>query len=277
MARLNDITASRGNRLLLGLALAAGAVAAVLVFVALSSNDDSGGTVSSGPTTSVVVAVQDINAGTVISSDMVKTVEVGADQLIGGAVTDTSLVVGEAARVKIYAGEQFATGKVGAENETEGVSGVIPPGKRGIAISIDEVTAVGGLLLPGNKVDIVATFVIEEGPGIPADYDLWRTVTILQGVEVISVAREAQEPRPVDRSSADTADSTTSGQLPDEVDKQPDARTVTVALDPGQVQQLISAQEIAVKVWLSLLPFGDSGGVDLPSYEVLVAEENVNN
>jgi len=274
MARLNEITASRGNRLLLGLALAAGAVAAVLVFVALSSNDDGGRTVSGGPTTSVVVAAQDIDAGTEITSDMVTVSEINSDAVISGAATDSSVVVGQVARVDILKSEQIASARVGVENDTEGVSGVIPQGKRGVAISIDEVTAVGGLLLPGNKVDIIATFVIEEGPGIPPGYDLWRTQTILQGVEVISVAQTAQEPLPVDSTS--TADSTTSGQLPDEVDEQPDAGTVTVALDPAQVQQLISAQEIAEMVWTSLRPYGDSAPVDIAAYEVLVADETIN-
>jgi len=275
MARLSEMTATRGNRLLLALALAAGAVAAVLVFVALSSDDGGGGTVSGGGTTGVVTATQYIDAGTEITSDMVSTSEIADDLVVSGAATDTSVVVGQVARVDILQGEQLATAKVGVENETEGVSGVIAPGLRGVAISIDEVTAVGGLLLPGNKVDIVATFVIEEGPGIPEGYDLWRTQTILQGVEVISVAQSALEPLPVDSSSdtEGTVDSTTSGQLPDEVDEQPDAGTVTVALNPAQVQQLISAQEIAEKVWTSLRPYGDSASVEIPPYEVLVADE----
>jgi pilus assembly protein CpaB len=268
------MTSSRGNRLLLGLALAAGAVAAVLVFVALSSDSDSGGTVSGG-TTAVVVASQDINAGTEITDNMIKVSEVSDDLVVSGAETDTSLVVGQVARVDMLQGEQVAAAKIGVENETEGVSGVIPPGKRGIALSIDEVTAVGGLLLPGNKVDIVATYVIEEGPGIPANYDLWRTQTILQDVEVISVAQEAQEPLPVDDAEG-TATTTTSGELPEDVEEQPDAGTVTVALDPGQVQLLISAQEIAERVWASLRPYGEGAAVELQPYDQLVADENIN-
>jgi len=254
MARLNEITASRGNRLLLGLALAAGAVAAVLVFVALSSNDDGGGTVSGGATTSVVVAAQDINAGTIISAELVKSIEVPQDQLISGAVTDTTVVVGEAARVKIYAGEQVATGKVGAENTTEGISGVVPLGMRGFAVSVDQVTAVDGLLLPGNRVDVYMSVYWDRDNDDPRD-DLVEQRILLQDIEVLSVAQEAQEPA---AAGTQTDASATSGELPDEVDEQPDAATVTLAVTSEQVAIMTCAQDNdEAQVWVALRAFGE--------------------
>jgi len=60
--------------------------------------------------------------------------------------------------------------------------------------------------------------------------------------------------------------------LPDDVDEQPGASTVTVALDPAQVQALVSAQEVAERVWLTLRPFGEDKPVDLPTYDVIVSE-----
>ena len=65
MARLQEMTMNRGNRTLLLLALAAGLVAAVVVFVAVNSGDDEKtATVAEGVTTSpVVVASQNISAG----------------------------------------------------------------------------------------------------------------------------------------------------------------------------------------------------------------------
>ena len=257
MARLNEITASRGNRLLLGLALAAGAVAAVLVFVALSSNDDGGSTVSDGPTTSVVVAAQDINAGTVISSDQVKTVEVPADQLISGAVTDMSLVVGEATRVKVYAGEQLIAGKVGAENDREGTAGVVPVGMRGFAMRVSQQTAVSGLLLPGNRVDVYMSIYWNRNNDDPRD-DLVEQRMLVQDIEVLSVAQEAQEVGPAAAETDPSGQTATSGQLPDEVDAQPDAATVTLALTSEQVAIMTCAQDNhQAQVWVALRAFGE--------------------
>jgi len=260
MARLNEITSSRGNRLLLGLALAAGAVAAVLVFVALSSNDDGGGTVSNGPTTSVVVAATDISAGTIIASDQVQSVEVPEDDLISGAITDTNLVVGEAARYKIYEGEQVATGKVGAENDTEGLSGVVPLGMRAFSIGVEEVRAVGGLLRPGNRVDIYVSRTIENNTGSDDD-DVVVSNLLLQDIEVLAVAQQAQEPA-AQTDSTDTT--TTSGELPEDVDVQADAASVTLSVTPQQAGILVCAQQDPSSggsedsLWVALRGFGEA-------------------
>jgi pilus assembly protein CpaB len=275
MARLQEMTMNRGNRALVFLALAAGLVAAVLVFVALSEGDDGKtATVSEGvPVASVVVASQNISPGTEITADMLRVIEVPQELLITGAYTETTSLVGQKARVAILSGEQVPPGKIGAQGDSDGISYVLPPGTRAVAIQVQDLTAVGGLLLPGNRVDIVGAFRIDDAPGVGEDEDLMRVATILQNVEVISVAQEAQEPVPAPSTEDDgTQELPTSGQLPDDVDEQPGASTVTVALDPAQVQALVSAQEVAERVWLTLRPFGEDQPVDLPAYDVIVSE-----
>jgi pilus assembly protein CpaB len=275
MARLQEMAMNRGNRMLLFLALGAGLVAAVLVFVALSQNDDGGGTVSGGGSTSAVVANQDINAGTIIASDMVETKDISDDQLISGVVTDSATVVGQAARVKIYKGEQLASGKVGAENDGDGLSFVVPAGKRAVSVDVEEVTAVGGLLLPGNKVDLVLGYPIKGAPELGENQKMLRVETILQNVEVLAVAQTAQEAAPVGSDPAD-GQTATSGEVPEDVDEEPDAGTLTVALDPTQALALISAQEVARetsgRVWAILRNFGDDQIVEIPARDVILVE-----
>jgi pilus assembly protein CpaB len=236
-------------------------VAAVLVFVALSSNDDGGGSVSGGPSTSVVVAAQDINAGTIISAELVKSVEMPEDQLISGAVTDTTVVVGEAARVKIYEGEQVATGKVGAENDTEGLSGVVPLGMRAFSIGVEEVSAVGGLLRPGNRVDIYISRTFDNDTSTDND-DVVISDLLLQDIEVLAVAQQAQEPA---ASQTDTTGSTTtSGELPEDGDVQADAASVTLSVTPEQAAILVCAQSDPStgggqdNLWVALRAFGEA-------------------
>ncbi len=257
MARLQEMAMSRGNRMLLFLALGAGLVAAVLVFVALSQNNDDGGTVSGGGSTSVVVANQDIDAGTVIASDMVEMKAIPDDELINGASTDTTAVVGEAARVKIYKGEQLAAGKVGAENDVEGAAGVVPPGMRGFAVGVEEVRAVGGLLRPGNRVDVYVSGTQENDPSIDTD-DVAISLLILQDIEVLAVAQQAQEPS-AQVDSENSSSATTSGQVPDNVDEEPDANSVTLAVTAEQAANLVCAQanDNEDRVWLSLRGYGE--------------------
>ena len=261
MARLQQLTMTRGNRMLLLLALASGLVAAVLVFVALSQDEDNTATVSEGDgAATVVVASQNIPAGTEISADMLKTIDVPEALLIVGAYTDASSLVGQKARVPILSGEQVPASKIGAPNDGAGLSSVVPAGKRAVSVSIDQTTAVGGLLLPGDRVDIFASYIQEGGAG---EEDRVIVYTILQDVEVLSVAQEAQEPLPAPVDQAQEGSQlSTSGQLPDDVEEQPNAGNVTVAVDPGQARLLICAQDGADQVWLGLRAFGEPASAE---------------
>jgi pilus assembly protein CpaB len=257
MARIQELTMARGNRLLLLLALIAGMVAAVLVFVALQQDNSETPISAGGASASVVVAAQDISAGTEITDSMVETVELPESQLISNAIVDSELVVGETARVKISEREQFSAAKVGAENETEGISGVIPIGMRAYSISVHELTAVGGLLLPGNRVDVHMSVYWDVETESTLD-DIVAHTMLLQDIEVLAVGQTAQEPGPV-QSQADAAGAAaTSGQLPTNLDEQPEAQTVTLALTPEQVSILVCALDNdQAQLSLALRAFGE--------------------
>jgi Flp pilus assembly protein CpaB len=257
MARIQELTMARGNRLLLLLALIAGMVAAVLVFVALQQGD-SGTTISTGgATASVVVASQDINAGTEITEDMVKIVDLPESLLVNGAVVDTELVVGQTARVKILESEQLAPSKIGVDPESEGLSGVVPIGTRGFSISVDEVTAVGGNLLTGHKVDVYMSIYWDLETPSTLD-DIVAQTLLLQDIEVLAVAQQALEAPPVQSRDDAAGAAATSGQLPNDLKEQPDAQTVTLALTPEQVAILVCAQDHdQAKISLALRAFGE--------------------
>jgi pilus assembly protein CpaB len=271
MAKLQEMATSSGSKGLLLLALLAGLVAAVIVFVIVSESDDGGGSVSS-TTAPAVVASQQISAGTEITADMVSVSDVPEDLLVTGAFEDTELVVGETARVTIAQGEQLTSSKLGTAVPDNGLSGVIPVGKRGVAIEVDEVTAVGGLLLPGDRVDLIVAMKLKREPGLAEDEYILRTQTILQNVEVLAVAQEAQEPAAQSTEAEDPA--TSSGQIPDDPEEQPQAATLTVALDSNQSQIIISMQdnEAVTRVWAAERAFGDTAIVDTAPYDQRVVE-----
>jgi pilus assembly protein CpaB len=274
MARLQEMAMSGGSKGLLLLALLAGLVAAVIVFVIVSEGSDDGGGGVSGGTTPAVVAAQQISAGDEITAEMLKVSDVPEDLLVSGALEDTELVVGETARVTIAEGEQITQNDLGVAVPDQGLSGVIPVGKRGVAIQVDEVTAVGGLLLPGDRIDIVVTTRINQPDvGNRTEYVL-RTETILQNVEVLSVAQESQEASAQAGEGTETDPATTSGQLPEDVEEQPDAATITVALDLNQTQVLIGKQdsEAVNNVWAVERAFGDTNIKDTPAYEQRIIE-----
>ncbi len=250
----------RTNRLFLVLAVVAGLIAAILVFAAL--NRDGGGDSMSAPAAAVnvIVASQDIPAGTRITGGMLTTASVTPEMRLQGSYTDVAPLVGFVARYPIVAGEQITLSKIGLKgDEKEGLSYVIPAGHRAIALSVTQVSSVGGLLLPGDRVDVIAVF----SEGQAAD-SAPRAVTILQNVEVLAVEQVAEElaPPPADtKEEAETAGSALA-QRPVDVKPQPDATTVTLALTPDQAQLLALVQQEG-QVSLSLRPFGEEGQVKL--------------
>lgn len=276
-SRIGQLRLTGSNRALLLLALIAGLVAAVVVFVAVNNggDDDANTAAVSDSTTSTLIATQSISAGTEITSDMVKIVSVPNDLLVSGAYAGSELVVGDVARVAISQGEQITRNKIGIAVPDKGLSGVLPLGMRAVGINVEEVTAVGGLLLPGDHVDIVATYKIKRAPGLAEDEYILRTETILQNVEVLSVAQEAQEASArIDASDgAGTTDpSYTSGDLPDNVEEQPRASTITVALSLADSQILISFQQRADRVWVAERAFGETGRADILPHDVTLVE-----
>lgn len=278
------MTMTGNNRGLLVLAGLAGLAAAVLVFVALASagGDDGGSSAPAATSVNVVVASQRIAAGTEITAEMLKVVEIPENLVISGHYADSSLVVGETTSVAIPAGEQITTEKLGSYIvDNDAVSGVLTQQERGLGFSIQEVTAVGGLLQPGDHVDIVATYNIRSATGLGENEYIQRTEVILQNVEVISVAQLNLKPEPQPKAAGDESTAATddvtyaSGELPDEVEEQPRASTLTLKLDPDQTLKLISFQDspATVRIWSALRGFGNTVILDIAPYDQIITEE----
>jgi Flp pilus assembly protein CpaB len=245
---MEGLTLARGNRGLLLIALLAGLIAAVLVFAALAQGNDGSGTTSggTGATVTTVVATQDIEAGTEIKAEMVRIVEWPENLRVAGALSDSALPVGEVANVAISQGEALTPEKIGPAVDDKGLGPIVPPGMRAMGLEVEEVTAVGGNLLPGDRVDVVAVF--EDG----------LTTLVLQDLEVLAVAQEAQEALAANESGNDAV---TSGHISNDVKEQPSAVTLTLALLPNEALKLALVQEQAVKVYTILRPFGDGDPV----------------
>ncbi len=277
MARTRQLKLANTNGLLLLLAVVAGLAAAVIVFIVVSESGGDGDSepAVAGETVPALVATQSISAGTLITEEMVKVVDVPESLLVSGAYDDAELVIGEVSTVSIGASEQITRLKIGTLVPDQGLSGVVPLGMRGVSVAVDEVTAVGGNLLPGDRVDIVVVTRIGRAPGLAEDEYILRTTTLLQDVEVLSVAQEAQKPAAqavVTEDGEEGSASYTSGQLPDDIEEQPGANTLTLSLTPEQAVILITEQGYAERVWAILRAFGDDSITDLEPYEVTIVE-----
>ena len=249
----------RGNRRFILLALVLGLMGAGLVYVATSRNTSTQSQSSGGAAdTPVLVAKADIAARTTITADMVEVRLVGADDRSVLAYTNAQDVVGKVTRFPINANEQVLSSKVvdltGGTAAARSLSYIIPEGKRGFAINASEIQDVGGLLLPGDYVDVVVLYDVDFTglDGSQQTKSSFLAHTLLQNVEVLAVSQTVADIVP------DTQPNETGQRVRNsEAAPNPGAGTITLALTPEDAQLMYLA-EANGRIRLAMRSFGDS-------------------
>ena len=243
---------TRGLALVIALLVAAGATAAVFLYVQNVKKSAR----ESGALVTVVVSKKDIAAGTkldpLISGGQFTALQVASDAVVPGAVTDLSQIRGRIASTFILQGEQISTARLqGTTYHTGGTLG-LPEGHQGVTVQMQAQAVPGQLIQPGDHVTVYTTFedvsVIRGSTlrqflaGHPVSPDNAKaelgdfTVTLVPDAQVVRVAGE----------TAEAANSTT------------DDIMVTLALTPMDSARMVFAQEQG-SVWLALLPPGQKG------------------
>jgi pilus assembly protein CpaB len=247
MARsLTGRAAGRTNRHYLVLAVVLALLSAVLVYVAISRVDeeDSGGLVS---VTTVVVAKEAIPARTEILGSMVELRQVPINARSDLALGSMEEVVGRVTRYPVAANEQILSSKVVTSEvpvEGEALSFVIPEGMRAVSISTNQVLSAGGLILPGDYVDVLGVFDLETQAGQDTETrDAFYVQTILQNVEVLAVAQTIVDVVPaVGEENGEAASAQSQRVRNTEEEPLPDATTVTLLVTPEQAELLFLAE-----------------------------------
>ncbi len=267
MARsLTQSGTDRQNRMILVGAIGLALLAAVLVFASLNTfGGDDGGSSVLGTTQDVVVAAQDIKAGTKITNDMVAISTLPKNAVIADVISDKTVVVGLTARYPLTAGDQLSPIKLGQTESNRTFSDVIPEGKRAVSVDVVEKTSVGGLIIAGDHVDVI---VIGKSTAANGGQDVPVSMTLLQDVEVLSVAQTTQEPvARLDKDGNSIQTDTAEGSIstrPDDTDANPKAKSVTLAVSPEDAARLALAGQ-SYSIYLSLRGTGDDGKINNPN------------
>jgi pilus assembly protein CpaB len=135
-----------------------------------------------GIQSSVVVAKSDIQELDLIDDSKVEIKTVPANFLSPGHFKTIKELENTIATVPIIKGEQITKPRVTYPGIKTGLSRQVSVGKRAVAINITEKDAVGRLIKPGDRVDVLAAIDISQG----ARKDLQKTRTFLQDVLVLS-------------------------------------------------------------------------------------------
>jgi pilus assembly protein CpaB len=139
-------------------------------------------------TRDVVVAVKEIPSGTVVTDDMIGIVPYLQSSIPAGTFSSPEQVNGKVVRATVAAGEPVLESRLG---EKAGLTVLLTPGQRAMAVRVDEIIGVSGFIAPNDRVDVIAN-VTPSGAGEDAQ-DGQIAKIVLQNRRVLAVAQTMEE------------------------------------------------------------------------------------
>jgi len=105
----------------------------------------------------VVVATADLTMGAEIKAEDLKVAQFPDKGAPEGAYSRIEEVVGRGVVVNIVRNEPILPGKLASKEAGSGLPPVIPEGMRAVSVRVNDVIGVAGYVLPGTRVDVLAT------------------------------------------------------------------------------------------------------------------------
>ncbi len=130
----------------------------------------------------VYVAAREIPYGKTIDKSHLKTVEWPIEHAPKGAILATEDLIGKIVNQEILPDELLMSARVSDKLPGSRLSSIVKPSMRAITVRVNDVAGVAGFLLPGNRVDVLATR-MEDRRAI--------TTTLLQNIKVLAVDQKA--------------------------------------------------------------------------------------
>lgn len=140
-----------GSKLFIFAGVALALVAVVLGIASFSGGGKTGAQDQANTKVTVVEAVKDVPAHTVLTTTDVIEKQVASSEATAGLVSSSGSVIGQSYSVPLVTGQRLQTAMV----EVPGLANVIKPGLRAMSLPITSVSALGGLVQDDDYVDIV--------------------------------------------------------------------------------------------------------------------------
>ena len=165
-----------GQRALVALALAAGALAGSLYYIGAQRSP-------------IVVAARDVDATHPLVADDLAIVSIAADAVPAGALVDANAAVGKVPRAPLWRGQVVLSPALSDDAASFHTGLALPRSMRAVALPLSSAAqAVGGAIAPGARVDVIAVPIAGRAPGGRT------TELLLQGAMVLDVRSETGSP-----------------------------------------------------------------------------------
>ncbi len=191
----------------------------------------------STPTRPVVVADTDLALGSEVQNSDLRVIDWPEGAVPGGGFEDPNEVIGRGVISSMVRFEPILEAKLAPRELGAGLAPVIPNGLRAVSVRVNEVIGVAGYVLPGTRVDVVATINAGSGPGAAT------SKVVLTNVQVLAAGTRIEQD--IDR------------------DDPIQVTVVTLLVTPEQVERLTLASTEG-KIQLALRNPGDQSAPQTP-------------
>ncbi|HET7219480.1 MAG TPA: Flp pilus assembly protein CpaB [Vicinamibacterales bacterium] len=114
-------------------------------------------TTVSAPTQPVVVAAADLSLGAALKKEDLTVLQFPAGKAPAGSFSKPEEILERGLIVSVVKNEPILDGKLAPKEAGAGLPPVIPEGMRAVSVRVNEVIGVAGYVLPGSRVDVIAT------------------------------------------------------------------------------------------------------------------------
>ncbi|WP_243310510.1 Flp pilus assembly protein CpaB [Fundidesulfovibrio agrisoli] len=150
------------------------------------------------PMADIVVSGADLPRGAKLETSNLKMAPYFADAVPQGSFTDLKDLEGRVVMVPLGGNEPVTSTKLFPPGTTGGLEAMVSPGMRAVAVKGNKVMGMGGLILPGSRVDVLMT--VDAPPGTETAegktegrQDNKVTKVVLENVKVLATGAEAEK------------------------------------------------------------------------------------
>jgi pilus assembly protein CpaB len=228
----------------LGIAIAAGGVAAMLAAGPEKKVEPPPAPVAQLETVDVLTAKSDIGLGQSVAAEQLQwqvwpAAAAGPAFIVKSHQPDAiTQLSGSIARIPVAAGEPIRESKLIKANGSGFMAAILPSGMRAISTEISPETGAGGFILPNDHVDVILSTRDREAERLAGGVEVHVSLTILRNVRVLAIDQTIEEKE--------------KGQ------KVVVGKTATLELTPPQAEILANARTLGT-LSLALRSLVDSG------------------
>ena len=178
----------------------------------------------------VVVASADLTEGAALDNSNLSVAQWPIATVPPAAYSTVDSLVGRVTRIAVFKGEPIIPGRLAPMGTGPGIQVKITPGKRAMAVKIDDVAGVSGLIQPNSRVDVLVTLRERENTGSNGGAGEQVAKLFMSNMRVLAVGTVVQsgpDNRPINATTA------TLEVTPDEAER------LAVGMREGSIQLVL--------------------------------------